>query len=151
MVDNGIDNADGYNPACYMQLMDFSCSCRWIFHRPTRVGFCGFGVGWYINATFMYVFIHQELSHHIYISEMICQGYFGVGVGQCNGIFSRWCRVKPRGYVRAHTGGVDQYWNLMISAIPDNVASRRNGKRNVLLWKYIRSHQWRWESGHEDL
>lgn len=67
---------------------------------------------------------------------------------QCNhskGIFSKWFKVHKRNWVRAHTGGVDGYWKLMKKSIPDNICSQVHGKRNVLLFKYIRSHQWRWE------
>lgn len=45
-------------------------------------------------------------------------------------------------------------WNLMKPSIPDNVASKRNGTRNVLEdfgSKIGLTCQWRWENGQEDL
>jgi hypothetical protein len=71
---------------------------------------------------------------------------------QCNhskGIFSKWVKVHKRNW--AHTGGVDGYWKLMKKSIPDSIRSQVQGKRNGLLFKYIRSHQWRWEHTDFDL
>ena len=43
------------------------------------------------------------------------------------------------------------YWKLMKKSIPDSIRSQVQGKRNGLLFKYIRSHQWRWEHTDFDL
>ena len=73
---------------------------------------------------------------------------------QCNhskGIFSKWVKVYQRNWVRAHTGGVDGYWKVMKKSIPDSIRSQVQGKRNAMLFEYIRSHQWRWEHTGFDL
>ena len=73
---------------------------------------------------------------------------------QCNhskGQFSHWKWLRGRGHVRVHTGGIDSYWTLMKNGVPNSLASHTKGQRNRMLWKYIRSQQWRWEQTGKDL
>ena len=73
---------------------------------------------------------------------------------QCNhskGIFSVWRSVHGRGSVRVHTGGIDAYWTLLKSAVPNSITSTVGGKPNKSLWMYMRSQQWRWECHDKDL
>ena len=42
-------------------------------------------------------------------------------------------------------------WTLMKAGVPNSVASKTKSKRNPMLWKYIKSQQWRWEKTGENL
>ena len=73
---------------------------------------------------------------------------------QCNhskGVFSVWKTVHGRGSIRVHTGGIDAYWTLVKSAVPNEIGSNVGGKPNKNLWMYMRSQQWRWECHDKDL
>ena len=73
---------------------------------------------------------------------------------QCNhskGVFSVWKTVHGRGSIRVHTGGIDAYWTLVKSAVPNEISSNVGGKPNKNLWMYMRSQQWRWECHDKDL
>ena len=75
-------------------------------------------------------------------------------VRQCNhskGIFSINRRIRGRGWVKIHTGGIDSCWTILKAGVPDKIASKCGSKQNPLLWKYIRSAQWRWEMNSADL
>ena len=73
---------------------------------------------------------------------------------QCNhskGVFSVWRSVHGRGSVRVHTGGIDAYWTLLKDGIPNSINSTVGVKPNKVLWKYMRSQQWRWECHDKDI
>ena len=75
-------------------------------------------------------------------------GWGGVG---CDSI-RHYCKTWWEATLRMMGGyGTLGYWKLMKKSIPDSIRSQVQGKRNGLLFKYIRSHQWRWEHTDFDL
>ena len=48
-------------------------------------------------------------------------------------------------------GHVNSCWTILKAGVPDKIASKCGSKPNPLLWKYIRSAQWRWEMNSADL
>ena len=64
-----------------------------------------------------------------------------------------WCdaTLRIRLYCKTWWEATLRYWKLMKKSIPDSIRSQVQGKRNGLLFKYIRSHQWRWEHTDFDL
>ena len=48
-------------------------------------------------------------------------------------------------------GHVNSCWTILKAGVPDKIASKCRSKPNPLLWKYIRSAQWRWEMNSADL
>ena len=45
----------------------------------------------------------------------------------------------------------DAYWTLLKDGIPNSINSTVGGKPNKVLWKYMRSQQWRWECHDKDI
>ena len=64
-----------------------------------------------------------------------------------------WCdaTLRIRLYCKTWWEATLRYWKLMKKSIPDSIRFQVQGKRNGLLFKYIRSHQWRWEHTGFDL
>ena len=91
----------------------------------------GVGVGW--GRVLMYMTRCCYLPLHVAAYVML----------RCS--FSVWRSVHGRGSVRVHTGGIDAYWTLLKSAVPNSITSTVGGKPNKSLWMYMRSQQWRWE------
>jgi hypothetical protein len=60
-------------------------------------------------------------------------------------------KVMLRGWVKIPAGGTDICWTILIAGVPDKIVSKCGSKPNPLLWKYIRSAQWRWEMNSADL
>ena len=56
-----------------------------------------------------------------------------------------------RGWVNIHTGGIHSCWTILKNGVPEKIASKCGSKPNPLLWKYVRSAQWRWEMNSADL
>ena len=57
---------------------------------------------------------------------------------------------RHHGYLQVHTGTIDGVWRLLKQAIPDQLVTKKSNKKaeiNSSLWTYIRTWQWRWESG----
>ena len=75
-----------------------------------------------------------------YVTDGVGVGWGGVG------------HVNVRLHLRQiHTGGIDSCWTILKAGVPDKIASKCGSKTNPLLWKYIRSAQWRWEMNSADL
>ena len=132
---------------------------RRTFYRPTNWG----GVGWGVIA-FVSTARHDVMLRYAFVTTARHEGklryawggvgWGGVGCDSIRHYCKIWCDATLRirlYWVRAHTGGVDGYWKVMQKSIPDSIRSQVQGKRNGLLFKYIRSHQWRWEHTGFDL
>ena len=79
------------------------------------------GVGWVVIS-------FVSTARH---DAMLRYAWGGVGCDIIRQYCKTWC-------------GVDGDWKLMKKSIPDSIRSQVQGKRNGLLFKYIRSQQWRW-------
>ena len=63
-----------------------------------------------------------------------------------------WCYVTHGvGVGWGGVGHVNSCWTILKAGVPDKIASKCRSKPNPLLWKYIRSAQWRWEMNSADL
>ena len=77
----------------------------------------------------------------------------GVGCDSIRHYCKTWCdaTLRIRLYCKTWWEATLRYWKLMKKSIPDSIRSQVQGKRNGLLFKYIRSHQWRCEHTGFDL
>ena len=102
----------------------------------------GVGLGWGGVLTYMTrcCYLPLHVAAYVMLRSVHARGSVRV-----------WRSVHGRGSVRVHTGGIDAYWTLLKSAVPNSITSTVGGKPNKSLWMYMRSQQWRWECHDKDL
>jgi len=59
--------------------------------------------------------------------------------------------TTPKMSFRFGAQSTDAYWTLLKDGIPNSINSTVGGKPNKVLWKYMRSQQWRWECHDKDI
>ena len=98
-----------------------------------------------------HVNVRLHLRHEVDATLRMGSGLGGVGWGMSTFACTCVMKVMLRGWVKIHAGGIDSCWTILKAGVPDKIVSKCGSKPHPLLWKYIRSAQWRGEMNSADL